>query len=464
MAEAAATEHSARMVAMNVMTVLTAFVGCFVVGFAITRWRTPLVLTIGFWALAFLVLEGGYPQLVQRLTVDPNQQVKEAPYISNNIAMTRTAFGLTGWTGTPYVPDLTVTQQAVQAESSTIQNVRLWDSSPLGQTLDGLQVLKQYYTFPSVTTDRYVFTDTASCSPSPPPCVRQVMISGRELDPTQLAQLTQGDQSWVNQHIVYTHGYGVVMVPVNEVASSGQPNLLISNFPPASLKGAPGVTQPRIYFGTQPSNYVIVDAASQEFDYPSATGGDQKTTWTANTGIKLDTPLTRLLFAARFGDLNMLISSQITGSSQLLYNRSIEGRASAIAPFLRFDKEPYLVVNSQGRLDYILDGYTTSSAFPDANSFDPGSNPTTDGLAGDPFNYIRNSVKVVMDAYDGTMSFYVSDPTDPIIQAWQGVFPGVFHPLSEMSSDNYPTNGHDTISEPSLRHKYRCAITPYDYL
>ena len=428
------TDANARMLAMNVMTVLTAFVGCFIAGFTFTRWRTPLVLTLLFWAGAFLVLEVGYPQLVQRVFVEPNQQTQESPYIIDNIQETRLAFNLTSWSSntTQYTPQVSVTKAAVTNESSTIQNVRLWDSSPLGQTLDGLQVLRQYYTFPSVTTDRYVFTDKASCAPSPPPCVRQVMLSGRELDPKQLAQLSQGDQSWVNQHIVYTHGYGLVMVPVNEVAQSGQPNLLISNFPPASVQGVPGVTQPRIYFGTQPSNYVIVDAASQEFDYPSAAGGDQKTSWTGTTGIKLDTPLARLLFATRFGDLNMLISSQITGSSQLLYNRSIQERVAAIAPFLRYDKDPYLVLTSNGSLDYVLDAYTTSAAFPDANPFDPGA---ASGLAGDPFNYIRNSVKVVMNAYDGTMSFYVADPKDPIIQAWEGVFPGLFKPMSDMPLD-----------------------------
>ncbi len=263
------------------------------------------------------------------------------------------------------------------------------------------------------------------------------MLAGRELDPGQLAQLTQGDQSWVNQHITYTHGYGLVMVPVNEVAQSGQPNLLISDFPPVSVAGVPKVTQPQIYFGTQPSSYVIVDAASQEFDYPSAsgTGGDQYTTWTGNSGIKLDTPLARLLFGAKFGDLNMVISSQITGSSQLLYNRSIGERVNAIAPFLRFDKDPYMVVTSSGQLDYVQDAYTTSAAFPDANTFNAGTDTGANGLAGDPFNYVRNSVKVVMNAYDGTMSFYVADPTDPIIQAWEGVFPGMFKPLSDMPAD-----------------------------
>jgi uncharacterized membrane protein (UPF0182 family) len=430
-------DYNAKMLAFNVMTALTAFIGCFVVAFTYTRWRTPLVLTLVFWAGAFLILDVGYPQLVQRFSVEPNQQAQESPYITDNITETRLAFSLTSWSTSQYTPENNITPAAVQAESSTIQNVRLWDVSPLAQTLDGLQVLRQYYTFPTVSTDRYVFTDAASCAPAAPPCVRQVMLAGRELDPAQLAQLTTGDQSWVNQHITYTHGYGLVMVPVNEVAQNGQPNLLISNFPPVSTPGAPTITQPRIYFGTEPSNYVIVDAASQEFDYPSTsgTGGDQYTTWTGDTGIKLDTPLTRLLFAARFGDLNMLISSQITGSSQLLYNRSIQERAAAIAPFLSFDSDPYLVVTSSGRLDYVLDAYTTSAAFPDSNPYDPSTGSPAGGLSNVSFNYVRNSVKIVMDAYDGTMSFYVADPSDPIIQAWEGVFPGLFKPMSDMPVD-----------------------------
>lgn len=430
-------DANAKMLSINVMTVLTAFVGCFVLGFSITRWRTPLVLTLVFWAGAFLVLDVGYPQLVQRLQVEPNQQAQEAPYISNNIAMTRQAFGLTGWTSSTYTPGPTVTAAAVTAESSTIQNVRLWDYRPLGQTLDQLQVIRTYYNFTDVDTDRYVFNTVAACAPAAPPCVRQVMIAGRDFDPKKYAAQNSSDVNWVNLHISYTHGVGVAMVPVNEFAPGGQPNLLISNLPPASTEGAPTITQPRIYFGTSESNYVIVDAASQEFDYPSSTGvgGDAYTTWTGTTGIKLDTPLSRLLFAARFGDLNLLISGQVTGSSQLLFNRSIQQRVTAIAPFLRFDKDPYLVVTSSGRLVYVQDAFTTSAAFPDANNYDPGSDSSTSGLAGDPFNYIRNSVKIVMDAYDGTMSFYVADPTDPIIQAWEGVFPGVFKPISEMPAD-----------------------------
>ena len=436
-------DANAKFLAFNAMTVVAGFAGAFILGFAYTRWRVPLLLTFMFWISAYVVLDVAYPQLVQRFVVVPNQQAQETPYIANNISMTRLAFGLTNWNGpasqaVTYTPQATVTQADVLDEAATTQNMRLWDAVPLGQTLDGLNVIRQYYSFPDVTTDRYTFTDAASCAPAAPPCVRQVMISGRELDPTKAASSNSGTPSWVNLHITFTHGVGLVMVPVNEVvAPAGQPNLFIKDLPPASVKGAPTISEPRIYFGTQSTVYSIVGAQSQEFDYPSQNNstGDKLNNWTGTTGIKLDSTITRLLFAAKFGDVNLLISDQITNKSQLLMNRSIQERASAIAPFLRFDKEPYLVVNSQGRLDYILDGYTTSSAFPDANSFNPGS---ATGLAGDPFNYIRNSVKVVMDAYDGTMSFYVSDPTDPIIQAWQGVFPGVFKPMSDMPSDLKP--------------------------
>ena len=430
-------DANAKMLSINVMTVLTAFVGCFVLGFSITRWRTPLVLTLVFWGAAFLVLDVGYPQLVQRLQVEPNQQAQESPYIKNNIDMTRLAFNLTDWSGPQYTPQQTVTQAAVASEAGTIQNVRLWDYRPLAQTLDGLQTIRQYYNFSDVDTDRYVFNDAASCAPAAPPCVRQVMIAGRDFDPAKYASANSGNVSWVNLHITYTHGVGLVMVPVNEVASNGQPNLLVKDVPPVSSGGAPTVTEPRIYFGTQPTNYVIVNAASDEFDYPAAggTGGDKYTRWTGQSGIKLVTLLSRLLFSARFGDLNMLISDQITGSSQLLMNRSIQDRVHAIAPFLRYDKDPYLVVTSTGRFVYVQDAFTTSASFPDAQSYSPGSDSTASGLAGDSFNYVRNSVKVVMDAYDGTMSFYVADSKDPIIQAWGGVFPGLFKPISEMPVD-----------------------------
>ena len=420
-----ATDAAARVLAVNVMTGIVLLIGAMVAYLSYAKSAVPLTLVLFAWFGAYLVLEVGYPFAMQRFVVAPNQQVQESPYIKANIDMTRLAYDINGWNGSSYTPAATITQQAVASEPGTIQNVRLWDTVPLEKTLDQVQIIRNYYKFTSVNTDRYTFTDAASCSPNPAPCVRQVMLAGRELDPGQV------DPSWVNQHITYTHGTGLAMVPINDTGQQGQPSLLIQDLPPTSDPGSPKVTQPRIYFGLQESNYVIVGASSAEFDYPSEKG-DQTYNWTGTSGIKLDTPLMRLLYAAKFGDLNLLISNQITGSSQLLYNRSITDRVQAIAPYLRYDKDPYLVATPDGQLYYMLDAYTTSSQFPDAQSLDPGGDASQSGLAGDPFNYIRNSVKVVMNAYDGSTSFYVADPNDPIIKAWQGVFPGVYKPITDM--------------------------------
>jgi uncharacterized membrane protein (UPF0182 family) len=341
------TDANARVLAINTMTGIVLFIGAMVAYLAYARSATPLALVLVAWVGVYFVLDVGYPLAVQRLVVEPNQQAQESTYIRSNIDMTRLAFNLDGWNGSSYTPAATITEEAVAAEPGTIQNVRLWDTSPLQQTLDQVQIIRSYYTFTSVNTDRYTFTDPASCSPAPAPCVRQVMLAGRELDPNKL------EPSWVNQHITYTHGIGVAMVPINDTGSQGQPNLLIQDLPPTSDPGTPTVTNPRIYFGLQESNYVVVNASSPEFDYPAA-GGDKYYSWTGTGGIKLDTPLIRLLYSAKFGDLNLLISNQITGSSQLLYNRSIMDRVQAIAPFLRYDKDPYLVVTTDGQLYYVL--------------------------------------------------------------------------------------------------------------
>jgi uncharacterized membrane protein (UPF0182 family) len=229
------------------------------------------------------------------------------------------------------------------------------------------------------------------------------------------------------------------MVPVNEAGSQGQPNLLIGNLPPASVGGAPAITQPRIYFGERPSSYIVTGAQEDEFDYPTGdtdTGGSvgAQTRWTGTTGVKLDNTLMRLLFAARFRDLDLLISNQVTADSQLLFHRSIADRLGMIAPFLHYDKDPYVVIDGSGQLVYVQDAFTTSDRFPDAQPFDPGTLDSTN-LGSDSFNYIRNSVKITMNAYDGTMHFYVADPDDPIIRDYEGIFPSLFEPLSAMPSD-----------------------------
>ncbi len=225
------------------------------------------------------------------------------------------------------------------------------------------------------------------------------------------------------------------MVPVNEVTPEGQPRLWISDLPPVSEAGAPEITQPRIYFGETDDRYVVVGARQAEFDYPRRAGNttvDETTRWTGTTGVALDTTLSRLLFALRFRDLDLLISDQITADSQLLFHRTLSERLARVAPFLRYDKDPYLVIDDAGRFVYVQDAYTISNNFPNAQGFSGSALGAGSGLAGDDLNYIRNSVKITVDAYDGTMQFYVADPSDPIIRAWQGVFPGLFEPISAM--------------------------------
>lgn len=418
------TDANAQFLAFDALTVITALVGAFLVGAAFTRWVWPLGLAVVAWLAASFVLGTVYPALVQSLTVAPNQLAQEFPYIRNNMNMTRLAFGLDDWVPKPFKGDAPLTPAAVAQEQATFQNARIWDYRPLGDTLDQLQTIRQYYKFTDIDTDRYLINGQ----------LRQVMLGARELAPNN----SQGT-SWVNQRITFTHGYGVAMVPVNEATPGGQPDLIIRDLPPVSTPGAPAITEPRIYFGERSSDYVVVDAKQAAFDYPvgsdaSSNNGANAPPWTGTSGIRLDTTFSRLLFGLRFGDLNLLISDQITSDSQLLFRRSLKDRLGVIAPFLRFDKDPYLVI-SNGKLYYVQDAYTLSDRFPNAQEFDGSTLPTGSGMADETFNYIRNSVKIVQDAYDGTLTFYEADPADPIIRAYEGVFPGMFHPLSEMSAD-----------------------------
>ncbi len=420
------TDQHAQFLAFDVLTALSAIAAALLLGGAFARVLWPVGITIAVWFIASIAIGRIYPEVVQRFSVIPNQQTLEAPYITNNIAMTRLAYDLNTWVQQSYRGDQPLTAAAVAEDSDTFNNARLWDYRPLGDTLNQLQTIRQYYDFYDVDTDRYQINDQ----------LKQVMLSGREIALDKNPSAT----GWVNERLVYTHGYGVAMVPVNAVTSQGQPALNIANLPPASTGGAPPITQPRIYFGERPSSYVIVGAVQDEFDFPRGSSDSDVVTnrWTGTTGIKLDTTLTRLLFALRFRDFDMLISNQITDQSQLLMNRSIGERLNAIAPFLRYDKDPYLVIDNAGQLKYIQDAFTTSDQFPNAQGFAPSDLGANTGLAGDSFNYIRNSVKVVMDAYDGTTTFYVADPDDPLIRAWSGVFPSMFHPMSEMPADLVP--------------------------
>ena len=425
------TDQNALFFALDALTVIAALSAAFLVGAAFTRMIWPLGLAVGIWFVASLVLGQLYPEFVQRFTVKPNEAATERPYVAFNIDMTRRAYGLASWGAVDYGGEAPVSTQAVADERATFDNARVWDYRPLRDVLDQIQTVRQYYDFTDVDTDRYIVAGEQ----------RQVMLSARELAPEKNPQAN----SWVNQKLTFTHGVGAAMVPVNAATTGGQPLFLIRDLPPASSQGAPVIDQFRIYFGERPSDWIAVGARQPEFDYPvgsDASTGDsgagQTTRWTGTTGIRLDSTLSRLLFAARFRDLNLLISDQITSDSQLLFHRSLADRLSLVAPFLRFDKDPYLVVRDDGSLVWIQDAYTMSDRFPNAQAFDPTTLPGATGLGDAPFDYMRNSVKIVMNAYDGTMTFYVSDPTDPIIRAYEGVFPTLFTPLDRMPADLVP--------------------------
>jgi uncharacterized membrane protein (UPF0182 family) len=423
------TDQHAQFMAFDVLTVIAALAGAFLVGAAFTRWVWPLGLAVVAWLVASFVLGSVYPELVQRFSVLPNQFAQEEPYIANNIRMTRLAFGLDGWESRRFGGEATLTQATIDQESATFKNARLWDYRPLGDTLDQLQTIRQYYDFTDIDTDRYQIGGE----------IRQVMLGARELAPDKNPQAN----SWVNQRITFTHGIGLAMVPVNAATPGGQPELVIRDLPPVSTAGAPTISEPRIYFGERDSDYVIVNARQPAFDYPvgsdaNAEGRANAPAWTGTSGIRLDTTLTKLLFSARFTDLNLLISDQITADSQLLFNRSLRARLEMVAPFLRLDKDPYLVVTAGGRLVYVQDAYTISNRFPNAQPFDGSTFGEASGLADDTFNYIRNSVKIVTDAYDGTMTLYAVDPADPILRAYQGVFPTLFTAADRIPADLVP--------------------------
>jgi len=368
--------------------------------FANVRLRTMrfavavVLVTIAAWFFGLRLLPG----VVQTLRVRPSELTLETPYIQRNIQGTLAGYGLTRVRQRDF-PGRPVTAEDVERNRPTLENVRLWDYRPLLAAYRQLQTLRQYYTFTDVDIDRYRVNGTQ----------RQVMLAAREMD---LARLPTAARGWVNEHLVFTHGFGLVLSPVNQISEEGMPELWIRDIPPQSVPGL-AVAQPRIYFGELTNQFVVVNTRVQELDYPR---GDDNvyTAYQGKAGIRL-TWLNRLAFAYRFADLKLAISSDISARSTLLFGRNILARVQRIAPFLRYDRDPYVVV-ADGRLVWIIDAYTFSNRY-------PYSTPIQAGL-----NYIRNSVKVVIDAYDGTVNFYLVDPTDPVARALAGIFPELFKP------------------------------------
>jgi len=352
-----------------------------------------------------VLLDGIIPSLFQSYRVKPDELRLETPYIAHTIAQTRYGFALDRFDRKPFPAEGKLTAEVLAANATTIQNIRWWDPRPLLDTYRQLQEIRLYYDFTDVDVDRYTLNGS----------YQQVMLAARELDQ---GRLPTDAQTWINQHFKFTHGIGLAMNPVNRFDSEGLPIFYVKDIPPTSAVGVQ-IDRPEVYFGEKTTDYVVVGGETKEFDY--AKGQDNVyTTYHGRDGVGLGGFWRRALFAWSFGDINLLISSNVTASSRLLMRRPIQERIARVAPFLRLDHDPYLVV-SDGRLIWLQDAYTTSSAVPYAQPNRRGG-----------VSYIRNAAKVAVDAYDGTITFYVSDPNDPLIQTYQRIFPSLFQPLTAL--------------------------------
>jgi uncharacterized protein len=373
----------------------------------VRTYRLPvagLVLVFG----SSLVLALVVPALFQLLFVKPNELQLEKPYIQRNIDLTQQAYNLHQISVKPFPAEQSLTFQKLQANQATIDNIRLWDWQPLMDTYAQLQEIRTYYKFHDVDVDRYRLDGA----------YQGVTLSARELQP---ALLPPNAQTWVNRHVLFTHGNGAVMSPLARKTEEGLPIFYLQDIPPVAT-GGPPIDEPRIYFGEETDTYVIVKGSTPEFDYPKGTD-NVYATYAGAGGVAVGGIARRALFAWYFKDPNLLLTSYITSDSRVMFRRTIRDRVRTIAPFLRLDRDPYLVI-SEGRLFWMQDAYTTSRYFPYAQR-----------LPGLELNYIRNAVKVVIDAYNGTVNFYVADPSDPIAATYQRIFPTLFQPLAAMPQD-----------------------------
>ncbi|MFZ4847582.1 MAG: UPF0182 family protein [Caldilinea sp.] len=397
------TDVYAQLPAYTLLTLVTLVAGGLLVAAALRRqaWRAVVVVLV-VWIGVSILAGSIYPALVQRFQVSPNELTLERPFIEENIRLTRAAFDLDEIEMVEYDASQQLTPAALLTEPDTIRNVRLWDYRPLLETYNQVQALRQYYAFNDVDVDRYKIDGA----------IRQVMLSAREL---VADRLNQEAQTWVNRKLVYTHGYGVAMSPVELVTADGLPEFHLKDLPPT---GKLSLTQPQIYFGELSNDYVIGRTQMAEFDFPQG-GGNATTSFSADTGIEM-TFWNRLLFAVRFGDINLILNQDITAESQLLWRRNIVERVSQLAPFLQLDRDPYIVVGEDGRLYWFMDAYVVSDRFPYSQPYAGG------------FNYIRNSVKIVVNAYDGLPTFYLVDPDEPITAAYARIFPKLFQPMESM--------------------------------
>jgi uncharacterized protein len=386
--------------------------------FRFQGWLLPGA-ALGLWVFSSIVAGAIVPAMVQRFSVTPNESTKERPYIKKNIAATRAAFGLDRIKVDQFPAQETLSSTAVDQNQGTIRNVRVWDPDVLHPTYQRLQAIRTYYDFDDVDIDRYDLSKKLT----------QVMLSGREVDSSKLAS---NAQNWVNTKLTYTHGYGMVANPANAVTQEGLPEFIARDLPQRG-SGALRLTNPAIYFGERTNDYVVANTKQREIDYPRGEQQLVTTRYRGTGGIRLSSFIRRLAFAIRFGDTDLAISNFITPQSRVMMIRNIAARARAAAPFLHYDGDPYLVTVG-GKLFWVMDAYTSTDRFPYSDRVDLGTVSATGTLTGTS-NYIRNSVKVVIDAYEGTTKFYLVDPTDALASTYQKIFPALFTPGQDMPAD-----------------------------
>ncbi len=396
------TEANAGLPVHILMTGVAVLSGILLAAGAFSSGRRLTYWAIGLWFGLNIVAGSVLPALVQRLYVEPSEFAREEPYLENHIQLTRQAYGLDRLESRSHPARGTADPVTVAQNQGTVQNVRLWDEGPLLDSYNQIQFFRLYYDFLSVTTDRYVIDGQ----------LRQVMLSTREISAEKLPQEAQ---RWVNRHLQFTHGYGVAMSPVTEIGSGGRPAFFLKDVPP---QGKIPLERPEIYYGLKSLDSLIANTRMQEFNYPGK-DGPVYTRYDGHGGILLPSFFRRLLYAWQFRDLNILISGEIEPDSRIQYRRTVPERFSTLTPFLLRDQNPYVVV-ADGRLFWIQDAYTVTDQYPYSTPWQGQ------------FNYIRNSVKAVIDAYNGTVDFYIADPADPLVLTYQRIFPGLFKPLEEI--------------------------------
>ncbi len=411
------TDVHARLPALDVLFFVSLFAAVILL-YNVRRqgWTLP-VLAVGLWGFVALVIGVIYPAVLQALKVNPAQSTLEHPYIARNIAATRYAYGLDHVKVTTKYPDSTVPPTStIDASLTTLNNIRLWDPSTKISLADFQvkQAISGYYTFQTVQVEGYTTHGT----------VRPAIVGVRQIDPTNLPS-----SNWVNLHLQYTHGEGLVLAEANHATAKGNPVFAISDVPPRSARGFPKLRQPAIYFGVNQPGYVIADTRQPELDGQRPTGADVEGHYRGSGGVRIGSFLTRAAFALRFGDLNLLLSNLVTPQSRMMFVRDVRTMAKKVAPFLSFDSKPYPIL-VDGHVDWVLNGYTTTANYPYSQNADTQNLPDTSGLPSS-FNYVRNSVVATVNAYSGKITFYAMD-RDPILEAYRAAFPGLFTPESAM--------------------------------